>query len=112
MQSSNAGSRNLVLTGLQPQSASYTLNGAFTRTGSHTSKVRNQNTFDTNVSINITSVTVDKSTMKITGGTGTADVTCEVSNGNSYSFTGSLVFNGNGTATLTINGTDYTITLY
>jgi hypothetical protein len=56
-------------------------------------------------------VEISKSTYEIIAGEGTVTVTGENSGGNSFSFTGSIVFNGDGTATLTLNGTEYTINL-
>ncbi len=112
MTSTNSGNRNWTITGLGSSYTSYTYNGSFTRTGSHTSKLRAQNTFNVNMQMTSTNVVVNKSTKKITAGTGTVNVTCTVSNGNNYSFTGTLTFNTNNTATLVINGNTYTITLY
>lgn len=112
MESTNSGTRNWSLTGLLPNAPAYTLNGSFVRNGSHTSKVRNQNTFTVVINTELTNVTVDKTTYRITGGTGTCTAVCSVSNGNSYNFNGSILFNGNNTATLTINGNTYTIQLY
>ncbi len=112
MSSSNSGARNWTISGLDNSTSTpYTFNGTFTRTGSHTSKVRNQYTFTTNMTITVTSLTVSKTTYLITGGSGSVTVTGTVSNGNSYNFSGNIVFNGNNTATLTINGNNYTINL-
>lgn len=112
MSSSNTGNRNWVITGLDSASTTYTYSGNLTRNGSHTSKVRNQYTFTSDLQVSTSNLVVNKSTHRITGGTGTVSVTCSVSNGNSYSFAGTIVFNGNNTAALTINGNAYTITLY
>ncbi len=112
MESSNTGTRNFTLTGVEPSAQVYTLNGATTRTGMHTSKVRNQYAYNVTITTNLTNVTVNKSTYRITGGSGTANATLQVSNGVSKAFAGTIVFNGNTTATLAINGNTYTIQLY
>lgn len=112
MQSANTGTRALTVTGLEPSAQVYTFNGSTSRTGSHTAKVRNQNTFNVTIQSNLSNVTVSKSTYRITGGSGTVTATCNESNGTSKTFNGTIVFNGNSTATLTINGTNYTIQLY
>ena len=110
--STNSGNRTWTLSGLDLNTSTpYTFNGTFTRTGSHTSKVRNRYTYTVNMTITLTNLTVSKTTYQITGGTGTVVMTGNVSNGNSYSFNGDIVFNGNGNATLTINGNIYSITL-
>lgn len=111
MQSSNTGVRTLTVTGLQPSAQEYTFNGSTSRTGSHTSKVRNQNTFDVAIESTLNDITVSKTTYRITGGNGTVTAVCNTSNGTSKTFSGTLVFNSNSTATLTINGSDYTIQL-
>ena len=112
LQSNNSGSRTWVLTGLDLLTTTpYVFNGSFSRTGSHTSLVRNRYTYTVNMNISVTNLTVSKTTYQITGGTGTVAVTGQVSNGNNYTFNGDIVFNGNNTATLTINGSTYTINL-
>lgn len=112
MQSSNTGSRALTVTGLEPSAQVYTFNGSTSRTGSHTSKVRNQTTFNVTIQSSLSNVTVSKTSYHITGGSGTVTATCSTSGGNSQTFNGTIVFNNNSTATLTINGTNYTIQLY
>lgn len=112
MESSNSGTRNWIMTGVLPSAAAYTVNGSFVRNGSHTSKVRNKNTFTVAINTQLTNITVDKATYRITGGTGACNAVCNVSNGDSYTFDGTIVFNSNNTATLTINGNSYIIQLY
>lgn len=112
MQSSNSGTRALTITGVEPSAQVYTFNGSTSRVGSHTAKVRNQNTFNVTIQTELSNVTVSKSTYRIIGGSGTATAVCSDSNGNSKTFNGTIVFNGNSTATLTINGIDYLIQLY
>jgi hypothetical protein len=112
MSSTNSGNRSWTITGLAPAATSYMYSGSLTRSGSHTSKVRNQYTFTSDLQVTTSNLTVNKSTRKITGGTGSVSITCVVVGGSTYSFTGTIVFNSNDTATLTINGTSYTINLY
>lgn len=113
MSSSNSGNMAWTVTGLgSGSSVPYSFSGTFSRSGSHTSKVRNQVTFTSDLQVTVTAVTVDKTTQHITGGTGNVTLNCQSSTGKTYTFTGTLVFNANGTATLTINGTSYPINLY
>lgn len=113
MSSSNSGNIAWTVTGLgSGSSVPYSFSGTFSRSGSHTSKVRNKTTFTSDLQVTITAVTVDKTTQHITGGNGNVTLNCQSSTGKTYSFTGTIVFNNNGTATLTINSTTYTITLY
>ena len=112
MSSSNSGGINWVLTGLDVSSSEYSFNGSLNRSGTHTSKVRNKYTFNTSLSITSSNVMIDKTTHKIVSGSGSVTLTCDVVDGGSYDFSGSIVYHANETATLTINGNTYTITLY
>ena len=107
-----SGVRNWTLTNIDGSSNTFTLNGNTTRTGIHNSKVGNKYTYDVNIKNNFVNLSIDKDTRYITGGTGTVSATLNVSNGTSKSYNGTIVFNGNKTATLTINGKTYTIYLY
>ncbi|MBU3714243.1 MAG: hypothetical protein FGM46_04770 [Ferruginibacter sp.] len=112
MSGNSTGVRNWTLTGFGPdQSLPLVLNGTVSRNGVRTSKIRNQYTFETNVNHTYTNVTIDKATDKITGGTGTVSAVIKVSNGNTRTYEGTIVFNGDDTATLTINGRVFTIQL-
>jgi hypothetical protein len=106
------GSRNWTITGLDAVNTNYNLNGTTSRSGTHTSKVRNNYEFSNTINFSLTNLTVDKTTYRIIGGTATVQATLSVSNGSSKTFNGNIVFNGNGTATLTINGNTYTISIY
>ena len=113
MSSSNSGNLNWTVTGLAAgNSVPYTFNGSFTRSGSHTSKVRNKSTFSSELNITLTNITVDKVSQHITGGTGTASIDCKSSTGINYTFSGNIVFSSTGTAVLTIGSHQYTINLY
>lgn len=109
---STAGSRNWTISGLGQQSIEYTLNGTTSRTGSHTSKVRNKYTFSHTLTTTYTNLQLNKTTHRITGGTADVQATLMVSTGNSRTFSGEIVFSGDGTAILTINGKSYIITIY
>lgn len=113
MSSSNTGNLTWTVTGLcAGNSVPYTFNGSFTRSGSHTSKVRNKSTFSSEMNITMSNVTVDKVSQHITGGSGTASLHCKSSTGINYDFTGNISFSSNGTAVLTIGSHQYTINLY
>jgi len=103
----NATVTNLVTEG------NYVLNGSFSRNGS-SSIVTNNHTknFSSSLNINLVNLGLAKSNRAITAGTGTVTLTGAISNGSAFSRTGSLVFHGDGTATLTMdNGKVFTINL-
>lgn len=112
MQSTNSGGGDFNITGIQPGPDVYTFNGNYTRNGSVSSKVRNKNTFTTQITVVASNITVSKATYKITGGNATATVQCSSSAGKVYNYDAAIVFNGDGTAAVTINGQTTTIQLY
>jgi hypothetical protein len=109
LSSSNTGSATVTIAGLSQSAANFVLNGEYKRSGSFQSKVGNDATGNSNVDIVGTNITLSKPDRKILSGSATISITGTGPRGNSFSFTGTLVFNGDNTATLTINGTVYTI---
>lgn len=91
--------------------SAWTLNGTYTRNGSQTSLIRNQNSFTSELTMNISSLTVNKSTLRVDSGSATFLLTGNSTGGNSFRFEGTIVFSDNGTATVTINGQTYEIDL-
>lgn len=112
MSGNSTGTRNWTLTGFGPDFTQLKLNGTISRNGMRTSKVRNKLSFETTINHTYTDVTINKETEQITGGTGTVSAIIKISNGNTKTFNGTVLFNANGTATLTINGRVFTIQLY
>jgi len=85
------------------------INGSYIRNGSQQSKVRLRRSFSSVIRINLYTVSFDKISREITGGTATVSITG--TGVNTFYYNGSITFNRNNTATLTINGTTYTINL-
>jgi hypothetical protein len=112
LSSSNSGSSIFKVSGLDSAATTYVINGEYKSSGSFASKVDTANHGNNNVDIVITALTLKKSGRSIISGTGTISVTGDVPKKGSFSYIGTLVFNGDGTATLTINGTVYKINLY
>lgn len=111
MSSNDNMTSNLVIEDLV-LGANYTLSGAYTRSGSQTSGVRNQNAFTSTLVIEIDDLKVAKGTRRIVSGTADFVLTGEGTGGRSFSFEGDIIFNNDGTATLVINGMQYTIDLF
>jgi len=105
------GNRQRVWTGLQPFSPEFVINGSSTRYGTRTHNFGAGNTFTWTLNRSVTDLTIDKGTHQILSGTATLEGDLIVSNGNNYEFDATLIFNGDGTATLTINGNEYIIEL-
>ncbi len=106
MASSDDVSADLTITGLGAGSNYYVFNQTIERDGSQQSKIRSKRSFTSNTVIETSDLTVKKSTQSIQSGTATATITGSSSTGESFSFYGSIVFNGNQTATLTMNSGD------
>jgi len=111
LSSTNTGSTVFVLAGLSPHATDYVLNGEYKRAGTFQSKTDTTNHGTFNVDIVITNLKITKPARTIASGTATMVVTGSVPKKGTFSYTGTLVFNGDGTATLKINGTLYTINL-
>ena len=95
----------LVFTGLSPQETAYIVNGSYELEGDLTGNLRNTDpTLSCSTELQITNMTISKTTYKITGGSGTAKVTGTSSSGQQQTLNGLLTFNADGTVKVTVNG--------
>lgn len=110
--SANTTTSNTTLSNLITGTA-FEYNGTYALSGDITSKIRQRGAFDYNFSMTSSRIMIDKSTQKITGGTATVTFSGGVTGINNipFSYTGTITFNGNGTATLVLQGNNYTITI-
>lgn len=111
MSSDDTSQLSWTVTGLPPSNSSVTFNGDYERNGTQISKVRNMNTFSSTLTYNVQDIVVSKSTYQILSGTASVTFIGISSTGNQYTFSGTITFNGDETATLLINGNSYTINL-
>jgi len=88
----------------------WTMNGTYTRTGTHVIR-SNAKTISHSTTITFTNLLINKKTKVISGGTATVTIAGSVKNKGSFTYTGTLVFNGSGVGTLTISGVSYLINL-
>lgn len=106
---SDATTGELSITGLNPQAPDYIVNGAYTLEGDVTGSLRNANpTLNCTTTLNLSDLAIRKSDRLIAGGTGTATVVVTNGKGRSETLNGALVFNGDGTVTVTVNGHTHT----
>lgn len=110
LSSSASGTSNITIGGLSSSATNFTINGSYGRKGSFNSKVGNKTSGNSVVDINATNVTLTKPLRAITGGTATISIAGTVPAG-SFSFSGTLIFNGNNQATLTVGSSVYVINL-
>jgi len=106
---SGTGTGDLTATGLNPAATAYIFDGAYTSSRNLTGNLRVVDpTISTTTQITLTALTIRKSDKVITGGTGTVVITATNAQGSSRTLNGTLVFNGDGTATVTVNGYSHT----
>ncbi|MBL7775729.1 MAG: hypothetical protein JNK89_06975, partial [Saprospiraceae bacterium] len=99
-------------TGLNPQATAYLFNGNYDLEGQLTGQLRNTDpTLDISIALQLTDLSLRKSDRLITGGTGAFTLTATNGRGRTETITGTLVFNGDGTATVTVNGYAHTFPL-
>ena len=100
-----------VLTGLGATVPQYNYSSNYSRTGTTTSKVGAQKTFNHTLTITSSSILYNKATQEIASGTATVAIKITSSTGNTYNYGGTLTFLGNKTAKLVLNsGAVYPIT--
>ncbi|GAA4098601.1 hypothetical protein [Mucilaginibacter panaciglaebae] len=110
LSSSASGTSSITIAGLSNSATNFTINGSYNRQGSFNSKVGDKTSGSSVVNISVTNVTLTKSPRVITGGTANISISGTVPAG-SFSFSGTLVFNGNNQATLTVGTSVYVINL-
>jgi hypothetical protein len=112
LSSTNSGSAKVRIAGLTLAATNFVINGEFKRDGSFQSKVGNKASGNSHIDIVGTNIIISKVNRKIISGTATITITGTGPKGNSFSYTGTIKFNGDGTATLTLSGgASYTINL-
>jgi hypothetical protein len=112
LSSTNSGSANVTIAGLSPTATNFVVNGEYIRDGSFQSKVGNKASGNSHIDIVGTNITLSKLARKILSGTATITITGTGPKGNSFSYNGTITFNGDGTATLALSGgATYTINL-
>ncbi|MDB5131408.1 MAG: hypothetical protein JWR02_1157 [Mucilaginibacter sp.] len=111
LSSSNTGNVSFTVAGLTTNATAYVFNGVLVRNGSFASKTDTTNHGTIHLSVEIHNLLLLKPHRNITGGTGSFTLTGSIPKKGDFSFTGTVVFNTDGTAKITINGTAYTVDL-
>ena len=103
---------SLTLTNLSSTSSTLTGNGNINYTGSADYEgKKTSKTVETTLAMTLSDLVINKTTYEIEGGTASITITAS-SGGNSITKTASITFAGGGSATITINGNSYTISIY
>ncbi|RMD96060.1 MAG: hypothetical protein D6816_19425 [Bacteroidetes bacterium] len=111
MDGSLNGASDGLLEGLLPDKDVYTFNGTYAGTGTLQSKVGLKNSYSVIATVSLDDITIDKETLFVTGGSGTMAIEATSSTGKTGAFTATFIINGDGTATIEINGNSFTIHL-
>ncbi|MEO0896124.1 MAG: hypothetical protein AAFY71_06995 [Bacteroidota bacterium] len=98
------------LTGLELLSTEVTWNGSYIRTGNSDLTFKNANRTETDLNLALTNLVIDKSSLTIISGSGIYTLNTVV-NGTAQTFSGTITFNGDQTATIVVNGQSFTIDL-
>lgn len=106
--SSDSGNASVTIGGLSAAATNFVINGTYNRKGSFTSKVGNKASGSSQVNITVSNLILTKPLRSITAGTATITISGTTASG-TFNFSGSLVFNGNNQATLTVGTTVYII---
>ncbi|MCB0528694.1 MAG: hypothetical protein H6565_03595 [Lewinellaceae bacterium] len=102
-------SGSLTFAGLNPQASAYMVEGTYTLQGDVTGDLRRIDpTVNCTTTITLTGLGISKSDYSITGGNSTVQVVATNGMGNTRTLDGTIVFNGDGTATVVINGHSHT----
>jgi len=108
MSSVDKSTGGFILTGLAAGSSQYTFSCNYSRNGTTTSKLGQQNTFTSIIAIQANSVVVDKTTKQIVSGKAAVSIKTTNSAGKIYTFNGTITFSGNNKAILVLDsGTIY-----
>ncbi|WP_299241947.1 hypothetical protein [uncultured Aquimarina sp.] len=100
------------LSNLLPADGPYIYNSSFTREGDQILKINgNRKEFNSTLSIASSQILIDKTTRIILGGSATFSLTGNLTNGDTFSYNGSITFLGNGNATIKIGDTIYNVSL-
>ncbi|MES2426883.1 MAG: hypothetical protein V4560_07900 [Bacteroidota bacterium] len=108
--SADAGSSSVTIAGLTTNATNFVINGTYTRKGSFTSKVGSKATGSSLVDIKATNILLSKPSRAILSGSATITVSGTAGT-STFSYSGTIVFNGNNQATLTVGTNVYIINL-
>ncbi len=106
----DTGTSDFKIAGFTSGASLFVINGEYKRTGKFTSNSGDKISGTSSIDIVVTNLKVSKTTKAITSGTATIAISVTTTKG-TFNFNGPLTFNGDGTATLVINGAGYNINL-
>jgi len=100
---------SLTLTGLEQSENYYIISGSASRTGNQTISINEKKDVASTINFTFKEIKLKKSDYTIESGSGNITIVGKTSEGNDFSFTGTLIYKSDGTIILTINGEEYVI---
>lgn len=89
----------------------YVVNGTYQRLGTQTSKVREQRVLSTDITMAIEDLLINKGEQRIEGGSAEVSLTVSINDEERNTYALDLIFQGDGEATLIVNGNVYPISI-
>ena len=103
IKSNDNASATIVLTQLLITEEEFLANITYTRNGSQESKIGKTTSFTSTITASGSDITINKESHEVTGGILTLLITGSTDEGEGFEYGGNLVFNGGGSATITLN---------
>ncbi len=112
LESNDVISYNAVLDDILVANTPYVYNSSFMREGTQTTRINgNTKDFESTLIIESTNIAIDKITRIILSGNATFSLAGTLTTGEPFSYRGDIIFNGNGNATIEVNGNIYNVQL-
>ncbi len=105
------GNGDWIMTGLSFSENNFIINGTVEISEDVISKIGNENSYNAQTTLLVSDLLIDKDSFEIQGGTASVTMTGTLNDGELINISGDIVFNGDGTATLSIQGRTFTIDL-
>jgi len=109
IESSETSNGNISLTGIEPINDYYKVSGTVSKEGTYTTSIKDKKSLTCSINLTFSDILIKKSDNTIESGTGTITINGKNTDGESFSFTGTLEYKSDGTIILTINGEEYVI---
>lgn len=104
-----SGTNAFTVNGLSPSASTFVINGTHTRNGSFVSKKDTTNHGTHTINVVVKNLTLSKPARTIISGNATITITGNTVKKGSWTYTGTIVYNNDGTASLTLGGLLYKI---
>ncbi|HAA14928.1 MAG TPA: hypothetical protein DCE41_25855 [Cytophagales bacterium] len=109
--SNNTGEGDMSVTNILPNDENFLVAGAWDRVGNSTFSAREERSYTSTSSFTFADVQVSKSTYEVVSGTATLQINGTIDSGESFEYTASVTFLGDGQADITIGDETFRVDL-